>query len=247
MGLFDFLKKKDDAAATKVSARELARLSRVVGEKLAQDYDRQEALLALGKLGSAESASALLRRFGFSMEPSITDEEEKEMALEGIAAAGEAAVEPIRTYCAKAESLIWPLKALRKIVSDDDIVDELLGVLDLFDTEYTRNPEPKIQIIAVLEDYPGDEVREAVEPFLGDVNESVRFRAVDTVFSMDDERSVFALVAALEEEESLRVKNRIAAGLAERGWGVPAELRDTCDAALPAGYALSDGKVEALG
>ena len=33
------------------------------------------------------------------MEPSITDQEEKESAMRGIVSAGEAALEPIRAYC----------------------------------------------------------------------------------------------------------------------------------------------------
>ena len=147
-------------------------------------------------------------------------------------------------YCAKAESLTWPLRILRKIVVDEEIVDELLSVLDQFDTEYIRDPEPKIQIISVLEEYPSDDVREAVEPFLTDVSEPVRFQSVTTVFAMNDERSVAALVAAMEEEESLRVKNRIAAGIIEKGWSVPAELRETCGTSLPDAFALDGDKLK---
>ena len=51
--------------------------------------------------------------------------------------------------------------------------------------------------------------------------------------------------AALAEEESLRIKNRIASGLAERDWEVPEELRDTCAKALPPGYRLEGGRIRA--
>lgn len=243
MGLFDFLTKKKQEETKKPARRELARLARLAGDKMAQNYDRQEAIEELGKMATAEAAEALLRRFSFSMEPSITDQEEKEAAAEGIVAAGQASLEPLRAYCARADSLTWPLRVLRKIVPEDQIVDELLSVLDQFDTEYMRNPEPKIQLISILEEYPCDEVREAVEPFLTDVNEPVRFHAASTVFAMKDEKSVPPLVAALEAEESLRVKNRIAAGLAEKRWTVPEALRETCRASLPDGFAAHDGQV----
>src|SRR5690606_40292172 len=102
--------------------------------------------------------------------------------------------------------------------------------------------------IAALEAYPSEDVREAVEPFVGDASEPVRFAAVTTVFAMKDAASVPALVAALEEEESLRVKNRIAAGLSERNWQIPDELRDTCERALPPDFALMpDGRVRRRG
>jgi len=250
MGLFDFLskgkgEKKGEASgkAPSKSDKEVARLGKLAAQKLAQNYDRQEAIEELSRMGTAESARALLRRFDFTMEPSITDQEEKEAAARGIVAAGDAAIDPIRDYCKKAESLTWALKTLKDIVPSDSFCDELLAVLDLFDTEYVRNPEPKIQLIRMLEEFANDEVRVAVEPFMTDASEPVRFSAVTTVFAVGMEDSVPALVAALEEEESLRVKNRIAQGLVDRGWTVPDELREVCEKSLPPGYSQTGEKV----
>jgi HEAT repeat protein len=244
MGLFDFLGKKSGAdAPKKASSKDVPRLVRLAGEKMAQDYDRQEAIQELSKLGTAEAATGLLRRFSFTMEPSITDHDEKESAAEGIVAAGEEAIEPIRRYAARAESLTWPLKILKRIVPEEQMVDELLALLGVFDTEYMRNPEPKIQLIAVLEEYRSDAVRTAVEPFLTDVNEPVRFHAAVTVFAMDDERSVTPLIEALRTEESLRVKNRIAQGIAAKGWAIPDALTADAKSALPPGFALDGTKL----
>jgi hypothetical protein len=259
MGLFDLFSKKSAAAAPtgegaqtnapakskgkEVSARELARLARVVSNKLSQNYDRQEAIEQLGALASQDGARALLRRFDFAMEPSITDQDEKESTARGIAAAGMAALEPIHAYCARAESLTWPLKVLRQIVPPEQIVDELLTLLDQFDTEYMRNPEPKIQLISVLGEYPRNEVREAVEPFLADVNEAVRFHASGTLFLLGNPESADPLITALAEEESLRVKNRIARGLEQAGWVLPEELAKRASAALPPGYTVRENRI----
>jgi HEAT repeat protein len=220
----------------------MTRLAKLAGDKMAQNYDRQEAIDELSKMKSGDAAAALLRRFSFTMEPSITDQEEKETAAEGIVAAGEAAIDPIRRYCARAESLTWPLKVLRRVVGDEQMAKELLELLGEFDTEYMRNPEPKIQLLSVLEEHPSDEVRVGIEPFLTDVNETVRFHAVVTTFAMNDERSVGALVTALEQEESLRVRNRIASGISEKKWKIPAELADKCRGALPEGFQF-DGEL----
>jgi hypothetical protein len=266
MGLFDLFSKKtaaepkpadgsSPAAGTspkvppakskvkEVSARELSRLARVVSNKMSQNYDRQEAIDQLSELASQEGARALLRRFDFSMEPSIVDQDEKEAAARGIAAAGMAALEPIHAYCARAESLTWPLKVLRQIVPADQIVGELLTLLDQFDTEYMRNPEPKIQLISLLGEYRTNEVREAVEPFLADVNESVRFHASGTIFSIGNLESAQPLIDALAEEESLRVKNRIARGLEQAAWALPEELALRAGTALPPGYDIKDNRV----
>jgi HEAT repeat protein len=248
MGFFDFLSKgrgdkKAEPSPNKKSDKEIARLAKLASAKLAQNYDRQEAIEELSKMGTAEAAAALLRRFDWMMEPTITDQEEKEAAMRGIVNAGEAALEPIREYCRKAESLTWPLKTLREIVPRESFSEELLGILDLFDTEYVRNPEPKIQLINLLEEFHTDEVRVAVEPFLSDASEPVRFAAVTTLFAVGMADSVPALIAALEDEESLRVKNRIAQGLAERSWKVPEVLRAACVKALPPGFTLEGERV----
>lgn len=246
MGLFDFFKKSSDGPKPK-SPKELARLTRIVSNKLAQDIDRQEAIAQLAAMENHESARALLRRFDFNMEPSITDQDEKESAARGIIAAGEKALGPLRDYCMRAESISWPLKILRQIVDEDHLVDELLELLDQFDTEYMRNPEPKIQLVNALERYKSDEVRLVAERFLTDVNENVRFHAVGTVLAMDDVESLELLLAALEEEESLRVKNRIAGGIEQRKWEVPKALQDKCSAALPEAFELHDAMLIRLG
>jgi HEAT repeat protein len=134
--------------------------------------------------------------------------------------------------------LLWALKALAKIVPAERLADELLELLDQFDTEYIRNPEPKIQLITELSHHPTEDVRIAVEPFLNDASEPVRFAAATTLFELNLPESTPSLVAALETEESLRIKNRIAQGLLDRKWSVPEEQLATCKQALPADYRL---------
>lgn len=246
MGFLDFFRKGSDSKVggeSSKASKDIARLTRIVGSKLSQDYDRQEAIAQLSAMANADGARALLRRFDFAMEPSITDRDEKEAAVEGVVAAGEAAIVPIRDYCQRAEGVIWPLKILRRIVDQERFVDELLELLEQFDTEYIRNPEPKIQLINALEEFPTEDVRLAVEPFLQDVNENVRFTAVGTTFAMNNSESVRALLDASKVEESLRVRNRIAAGLADRGWKLPAGVTSSPEQLLPQGYALRDGVV----
>lgn len=243
MGLFDLFKKQDSGAA---SDRELARLSKLVSNKFSQNIDRQDALERLSRMGTADAVEVLLKRLTWTLDPSITDHEEKELVVSGIAAAGRAALEPLRRHCVRAESLTWPLKAFRRILEGDELVQELLSVLDQFDTDYMRNPEPKLQLVQALGEYPCEDVRVAVEPFLADVSENVRFAAATTVFAVNDARSVEALVSALPDEESLRVKNRIASGIAERNWEIPEPVRSKCAAALPDGFVLSGATLRAL-
>ncbi len=257
MGLFDFLKKSNPpppSGGGKAGGgssggpvdKKIVSLGKVVADKRAQTYDRQEALQALVEMRSADAAAALLKRFTFAIDPSITDQEEKDLAFRGIVETGADAVTAVVDFCVKAETLTWPLKILHELLDDEDYQRELLTILERFDTEYARNVDPKIQVIVALEEQVSEEVREGVEPFLEDVNETVRFHAVQTTFNQGNDVCVPALVKLLETEESVRIKNKVAEGLQFRGWVIPAELREAAAKALreSSGFSVgSDGKV----
>ncbi len=244
MGFFDRFKKTSEDK-TKPAKTDLSRFEKLVSTKLSQELDRQDALHQLSRIGTPEAVAVLLKRFNWHLDPSITDQDEKELALEGIVGAGESAIEPIREYCRRAESLTWPIKALERIVPSEQFPEELLTLLDQFDTEYVRNPEPKVQLLSHLAAFASEEVRTAAEPFLEDASEPVRFAATGTVFAMNNPESTPSLIAALEHEESLRVKNRIAQGLTEKHWDVPESMLASCKEHLPSGFVLAGTQVRA--
>ena len=242
MGLFDLFSKKN-SESQRVSARDLQRFERLVGNKLSQNLDRQDAIDQLCKINTAESAAVLLKRFDWQLDPSITDQEEKENCLAGIVAAGDVALVPIRAYCKKAESLMWPLKAIKQIVPNEALSEELLGLLDQFDTEYVRNTQPKVQLITELGEHRSEDVRVALEAFLQDASEPVRFATVTSLFAIGDAASLPALTAMLESEESLRIKNRLAQGIANAGWEISAALAGALAKGLPPGYRIEGNRV----
>ncbi len=244
MSLFDFLKrsKESNDNGSKID-KNVARMGRIAADKRAQNYDRMEAIQGLCDIGSSDSAAALLKRFSFYIDPSITDQEEKDVAFRGIVNAGDGAIEPIREFCVRAESFTWPMKMLAELLDEDAYIDELLVLLERFDTDYAKRQEPKLQIIAELEGKQREDVRIGVERFLDDFDERVRFHTVATLFSQEDEAILEPLCVALEEEESVRVKNRVAEGLLSRGWRLPDAHIDAVIAALPAAYAVREGLV----
>lgn len=249
MGFFDFLRKSSPppAGSAAPTDKKVAGPARVAADKRAQTYDRLEALQQLAEMKSGDAAAALMKRFTFVIDPSITDQEEKDVAFQGVVAAGEDAVPSVIEFCAKAEALTWPLKILRELLEDDEYREELIELLGRHDTEYARNVEPKLQIIAALEAVVDDDVREAVAPFLEDVNETVRFHAVQTTFAQNNAECLQALVALLEAEESVRIKNKVAEGVSFRGWILPEELRAKTAATLrdTSGYSVGpDGKIK---
>ena len=260
MGLFDFL--KGGAKSDGPSDKKLASLIKTATDKRAQQIDRDEALRALIAVGTPDAVEGLLRRFSVKVDPSITDEEEKQMAYDGIVAIGQgrkadkrdakddkddqddggekaaaeaarkaalrdAVIERTRDYCKSAENLTWAIKVLRALEGDEVYQRELLDLLTAQDTEYMRNVEPKVNLLAALEQLNSEPARLAVQGYLGDVNETVRFHAVQTLFEQGDPAAIPALVAMLEREESVRIKNKVADGFIRRGWKVPSDLHES--------------------
>ncbi len=218
-----------------------------VANKRAQTPDRWESIQFLRKQGTAEAAEALLQRFRFRIDPSITDQDEKEAALEGIVAAGEAAVEPVRRFLRRAESIAWPMKCLEHLLPEEGVTGELIALLETMDTEYERDPDKKIQVLAALEERRDPRIGPAVLPFLEDVNEAARFHAVSTLLAqleageeasgLDAEQIREALGTLLEGEESVRVRSLVLDAFAERGWSL-GDRAEALRPRLPGGYAL---------
>ena len=233
MGLFDLFKGSPKAdGKPRPKANPAAKWADRV-ERRVQNYDRQEAIQALSEMETAEAVEVLLKRFTFHMDPSITDQEEKDAAFRGILRAGRAAIEPVRAFAAKAESLAWPMKIIKALVDEAEYTEELLRWLSKWDTEYAKFVDPKVQILAALEEKRDSRIREQVDRFLGDVNEPARFHAASTLLAQGDAAAAPALVNLLIEEESVRIRNRVAEGLASRGWTVVADQRDAARKALP--------------
>ncbi|MEM9876414.1 MAG: HEAT repeat domain-containing protein, partial [Myxococcota bacterium] len=208
-------------------------------------------------MGTPGAAGALLRRFKVKVDPSITDNEEKQMAFDGIVAIGrgekgkrvedegkdgkeissaaltdeevaalrDAVVAHCKAYCARAENLTWPLKVIRALHDDAGYEREVLSLLSQHDTEYTRNVEPTVNLLAALEGLASETVRQAVEAYLEDQDETVRFHAVQTLFTIGDGQSLAPLISMMAEEESVRIKNKVCDGIVAADWSAPEELR----------------------
>src|SRR5688572_21529649 len=154
MGLFDLFKSKNTKGDTKKPSEDAtaaAKWAERARDKRAQNYDRQEAISALAEMKTAEAAAALLKRFTFNIDPSITDQEEKELAFQGILRAGEKALDPVRSFVKKAESVAWPIKIMKELLEEEPFIEELVKWLERWDTEYAKFIDPKLQLLIALE------------------------------------------------------------------------------------------------
>lgn len=208
-----------------------------VANKRAQQHDRWESIQVLANDGSEEAIRALLTRFNIRVDPSITDREERNAAFEGVVRWGERSLGPVQDFLRSSDTLAWPLKMLKELQSDEEVTSVLLSLLHDMDTEYERDPQKKIDVLASLEERGDERIVSAAERFLSDANETARFHSVGAIFAQENaEAGRAALAEAFLEEESMRVRMRILDGYIDQEWTFddPAKISDR----LPTGYSL---------
>jgi hypothetical protein len=209
--------------------------------KYAQSGDRYRAMEALANEGSDESTYGLLRRFGMMYDKSIEDEQEKEWVFETLVSKGEAALPSVKRYLISTESASWPLRVLQKIApSRDAELDIIAEVLARHEPGYERDPTKKIQIIRHLGLMKHAKVPDLIVPYLGDMDEGVRFTTVEALLTLKNEEAARDKLLELfvsDSEESLRLRLRIAEGFADLGWLVQG-YRGGVAKKLPDGFQL---------
>jgi hypothetical protein len=218
-----------------------------VANRRAQAPDRWESIQALGRAATPGAMEALLARFNFYVEPSIIDQEEKDAVFQILVAQREAAFEPVLRMLRRSESISWPLKVLSSWLTPSELVEELLRLLEPMDTEYERDPQRKIQILSALHAFADERVAPAVQRFLSDVNETVRFHAVEAILAQPNASEwQSALLAIVPGEESSRIRALVLGHAAQAKWNVGNALQDL-QRVLPPGFRVSpDGTVHKL-
>jgi hypothetical protein len=218
-----------------------------VANKRAQAPDRWESIQELGKIATtdpsggvderADAVAALMERFTYYADPTITDAEEKDEAFRWVCEAGEIAIEPVRASLKRHESMSWGLKCLARLVDPTRMIEEMLALLSEMDTEYERDPQRKIQLLGSLEEERHRAIAEAVAPFFLDVNESARFHAVGAALAQDNAEEILPLLReALVEDDSVRVKVRALDAIIQKGWSLGEQASSV---ELPDGYELN--------
>ncbi|HEY0713900.1 MAG TPA: HEAT repeat domain-containing protein [Polyangia bacterium] len=241
MGLLDLFSKdkRDDRARSK-------NLERAVN-KNAQSLDRLRALEALAADGSDEALYGLLRRFGFSYHKTIEDEQEKDWVFDTLVEKGKAILPAVQRYLVNADSISWPLRLLEKIADADETLAALKLVAEKNPPGYERDPSKKIQFLHHLGHFKHPESPALAAPYLGDMDEGVRFATIETLMEHKNEalsREPLLALLISDEEESRRIRLKICEFFAERGWPV-GDKRPAVEKKLPEPYQLDrDGHIK---
>ncbi|MCC6750831.1 MAG: HEAT repeat domain-containing protein [Deltaproteobacteria bacterium] len=223
--------------------RALQKASAKAANKKIKPDDRGPALHTLLEDGSDEAIAALFKRFTFIYDANmVSDEEEKNLVYQGLVDLGERVLPHLRQHLTDSPTLSWGLRMLGDVCDHETSWSVLEEVLASYEPGYVRDPSKKQQLIGYLGDFKDVRAAERLVPFLEDHDETVRYLTVEGLFNQRQELAREALLKAFcnADEESLRIKNRIAEGFAETGWAVTG-FRGTVEGLLGSDY-LVDGK-----
>jgi HEAT repeat protein len=217
----------------------IERNTKKLRERYAQHEVRMEAADRLKEIGTPEAIYALARRFSATSENLGIDQEEKKRVQDILIGFGERAVEPLKRYVRTHDQLTWAIDALRKLLPNERLMPFLLEVLRGGDPIYIRG-EKANQILEALQHLGEPEVVPGVTPCLRSPDDTVRFAAVECLAAYGDERAREPLLEALTDpdEDSARVRTRIAEALEKADWDVKG-YRKKVEAALPAPFRVS--------
>lgn len=244
MGMFDFLFDKEQAEKKKI-----VKLQKSVANMYVQPQERQFIMQQLRDIGNEDAVRALITRFNESSPNTTVDLEEKQWVydvLVDMSRQNPDIQKLVENHVRASDSHInWPIKVLGDLLDYKGMANFLRELLEPLGTEYVRDPEKKQEVILHAASFKSPELAQEIARFLEDANETVRFLAVDTLFTQGFDLAVQPMVRCAIDEESTRIIQKIAAGLAERNdWIVPEAERPAFSNVLPGEYGLHpDGYV----
>jgi len=216
MGFFDFLTGGEEG--------QMKRHAKRVKDLNAQLEDRQLSAHWLAEQGSEEAIFGLLGRFSVSYEQRMKDADEKRYLSELLLDMGDDVVEPIRKWSLKNQNFALPLATVGTLRGDSAVVDILMEMLGRETDPF--KPEKKRQILIMLAQHHDPRICERVPPCLMDFDEGIRYAAAEALLAQDTDDVIDDLGTALanRQEESNRLRVRIAEAFQQRGWVLGAHL-----------------------
>ncbi len=237
MGLFDMFLPEE---------RRIAKEQRTLTNRDKQTEDREASARWLADRKNPKAYVALLTRFDMNLENQLKDRSEKELVFGLLAAAGADAVKrPLERHLGRCKQIATPLRLHVELFGLDPTVEKVFDVLELERQKDDFKPEKKIDLLVWLADKRHDRCIEVAAPFLEDFDENVRYAAAEVMIAQQDDQARSLLEAALAnpDEESNRVRVRLAEVFAQRRWSV--EQPEAIAQSLPETYQVHDGRVVA--
>ena len=236
MGLFDMFLSED---------RRIAKEQRTLTNRDKQPEDREAAARWLAGNATPKAFVALLTRFDMNLENQLKDRAEKDLVYGLLSQGGEGVHRPLDRHLARCKQLATPLRLFVDLKGGDAAVEKAFELLDIEREKDDFKPEKKNDLLVWLIDKRHPRAIEVAAPFLHDFDENVRYAAAEVMLAQqsDDARPHLEKALAYPDEESNRLRVRLAEAFAQRRWSLEDEAG--VGAALPETHAVKNGRVVA--
>lgn len=236
MGLFDFFLSEDKL---------IAKHARIITNRDSQPEDREMSVRFLADKGTERAIFGLLARFDMALDHQMKDEGEKDFTFDVVRSLGDKAVGPTEQFLRRSKQ-VARLLALHTSLTHEGRTLEL--AYELVAAEADKNdfkPARKKALLLWLAERRDDGIPAAAAPLLKDFDEGVRYAAAEAILAQNSTGGREALIAVMvdPEEESNRLRLRIADVFAARGWsveGADAERLNTLN-----GFTVQGGRLVA--
>jgi HEAT repeat protein len=227
--MFDFFKRDQP------SQKQIDKLVKKLTEPSGEDGPRIEAAERLSDWSTPESLYALLKRFTISSKVMTQDIEEKRMVVDMLAEKGTAAVDPILRFLSTHHNVEWPVQALSRILTREELVPRLVEILGKVAaaSEFTP-PEHKSDLIRAMRGH----VAAVLRGFLADDDDDVRIAAIEAISEAGEEGRELLLENLIAANDRPRIRIKIAEVFADREWPVKG-YRPKVEETLPEGFQVS--------
>lgn len=217
-----------------LSEKKVTKIASLACNPYAQPDVRMREMHKLLEEGTPQALRGVLKRFAVNASGQIADEDEKKYLEDSIAAIGEPALEPLRSYIKTEKQLTFGLRAYKRIAGAEQAVRFFIEVLQYHGPDDHRAVEAKLQVVWQLaEDLAHPEVLPALCPYLLDHGDDIRWAVMDLLERAADDGQLTPVVREMAaerlaevvttDEAGPRILKRAAALLCDREWPLPGE------------------------
>ena len=204
--------------------RAVAKWGKKLMGKWQQTGERKRAIEALTEIGTEDAVVALLKRYQYRTDATITDEEEKEMVYQCVVSLGPKAVPGLIQFITNETAIYWPVKAMRAIVGDEEAGTHILTAFEQVPDSFGVNKERRQQLVANMREFVNvdDRVYRKLFELLEDEDEDVVIRAVDGLCTRGEAKEVTNRVVPIlfDPNTSIRLRTLITELMIEQEWNV---------------------------
>lgn len=220
-------------------AKQIERLRKKVREPHGDPANRINAAIRLHEMGTQEAYLALLDRFKIYVSPSRQDEEEKDELLDRIAATGTEIVPALIQFLKRERQTYWPVEALRRILSDEELQEKLVELLEHHWESPPASSDPIAQLVRSLGELRSARLLEVVRRFLDSEDDDVLLAVLEYLFAGVEEVERDRVIECyLSVPDRPRVRTYILDRMAEKRWSVRGH-KPKVEESLPEGFGLT--------